>query len=143
MDPGLLASSGVLSMIPLWKFVMSDNQKKRFLTFLNPDLDRWGAGYNVVQSKMAVGSGQITGKGFFNKESLTQLDYIPECHTDFIFSVTGETLGLIGTLTVVALYALLIFRLLWLSRQAYDAFGSYIIIGVMAMMMFHIFQNIG
>ncbi|NLG37337.1 MAG: rod shape-determining protein RodA, partial [Clostridiales bacterium] len=138
-----LTVSGVASMIPLWKYVMSNIQKKRFLTFLNPDLDPWGAGYNVVQSKMAVGSGQITGKGFFNKESLTQLDYIPYSHTDFIFSVTGETLGLIGTLTVVALYTLLIFRLLWLSRQAYDAFGSYIIIGVMAMMMFHIFQNIG
>lgn len=140
---GALTVSGVASMIPLWKYVMSNIQKKRFLTFLNPDLDPWGAGYNVVQSKMAVGSGQITGKGFFNKESLTQLDYIPYSHTDFIFSVTGETLGLIGTLTVVVLYTLLIFRLLWLSRQAYDAFGSYIIIGVMAMMMFHIFQNIG
>jgi rod shape determining protein RodA len=140
---GLLTAAGAAAMVPMWMFIMSDEQKTRFLTFLNPSLDPWGDGYSVTQSKIAVGSGQITGKGFFNSESLTQLNFITESSTDFIFSVTGETLGLVGTVTVVALYAMLIFRLLWLSRQAYDAFGSYIVVGVMAMMMFHIFQNIG
>lgn len=141
---GLLTAAGIATIVPMWTLnIMSNEQKTRFLTFLNPSLDKWGDGYSVSQSKIAVGSGQITGKGFFSEESLTQLNYIPESSTDFIFSVTGETLGLVGAVTVVALYALLIFRLLWLSRQAYDAFGSYVVVGVMAMMMFHIFQNIG
>lgn len=109
---------------------------------MNPNLDPLGAGYHVIQSKIAVGSGQIFGKGLF-KGTQTQLGYLPEQQTDFIFSVIGEELGFLWSLLVVVLFAVLILRFIYLSTLARDEYGSYIIIGVTAMMFFHMLINIG
>lgn len=132
-----------IAMIPLIWLVMDDWRKNRILTFLNPELDPENAGYNVNQAKIAIGSGGFNGKGFFAAGALSQLDYIPEAHTDFIFSVTSEAIGFIGGLILILLYFFLIMRMIQLSTRAKDDFGSYIIIGVACMLLFHIFENIG
>jgi len=134
---------GGLALLPIAWFLMEDWRRNRILTFLDPSLDPTGAGYNVTQSKIAIGSGLLTGKGLFAQGALSQLDYIPEKHTDFIFSVTAEALGFIGTFVLITLYFILIARMLRLSTRAKDDFGAYIIIGVVCMMLFHIFENIG
>ena len=110
---------------------------------MDPSLDPSGAGYNVTMAKQAVGSGQLWGKGMFASGSMTQLDYIPEQYSDFIFASAAETWGFVGAMALILLYAILIFRLLWLSRQAADRFGTLIVVGVMSMMLFHVVQNIG
>ena len=94
-------------------------------------------------SKIAVGSGQAAGKGLFQEGAISQLDFVPEKHTDFIFSVTAESVGFIGCLLIVVLYFLLILRLFTLSYMVKDRFGSLIIAGVASMFLFHIFENIG
>ncbi len=137
-----LTVSGIGAVFPMWK-IMSDTQRLRLVSFMQPDLDPLGSGYNVIHSKMAIGSGQMTGKGFFNSAALSQLNYIPVQESDFIFAVTGETIGFIGSAFIILLYAALILRMIWLSTRTYDKFGSYLIVGVAAMMFFHIFENIG
>jgi rod shape determining protein RodA len=138
---GLFTAAGAVAW-PVWK-VLPELQKHRFQALFDPASVDKSVLYNVQQSVTAIGSGQMSGRGFFAPGSFCQLDYIPEKHTDFIFSITGETWGFIGCLFVLALYALLLIRLLILSRRAFDRFGSYIIIGVMAMIAFHVFENIG
>lgn len=140
---GILGVAGAAAVVPMWMFVMSDTQKNRILVFLDPSLDPSGAGYNVTMAKQAVGSGQLWGKGMFASGSMTQLDYIPEQYSDFIFASAAETWGFVGAMALILLYAILIFRLLWLSRQAADRFGTLIVVGVMSMMLFHVVQNIG
>jgi rod shape determining protein RodA len=135
--------AGLASLPLLWFFVLEDFQKNRILTFFDPSRDPMGAGYNVLQSMIAIGSGQLFGKGLLKEGAMSQLDFIPEKHTDFIFSVTAEALGFVGAALLVVLYALLIFRTLSLARKAKDKFGSLIIMGVLSMVMFHIFENIG
>ncbi len=137
-----LGAVGLASLYPLWQ-LLGDYQKTRFMVFLDPSLDPTGAGLNVLHSKIAIGSGQATGRGFFALGSFCQLDYIPEKETDFIFSIAGETWGFVGAGFIIALYALLLLRLLILSRRSFDKLGSYLIVGVMAMLAFHIFENIG
>ncbi|MBE7031269.1 MAG: rod shape-determining protein RodA [Ruminococcaceae bacterium] len=126
----------------LWFGFFSEYQKKRLLVFLNPEIDPSGSGYHVMQSKIAVGSGQIFGKGLFHGTQ-TQLEYLPAKHTDFIFSAIGEELGLIGCVLVLALLFALVFRCLFNARLAKDDFGSLICIGVAFMFLAHIFENIG
>jgi rod shape determining protein RodA len=141
---GTLVAGGVGAVIPVWKYLLTSNQKKRLLVFLDEaNIDPQGAGYNVRKSKMAVGSGQMMGKGMFSPGAMSQLEYIPAQHTDFIFSVAAETFGFVGATAIIALYALMIFRMLHLARSTKDRFGSYMVLGVMAMMMFHILENIG
>lgn len=137
-----LTGLGLASLYPIW-LVLGDTQKDRIRVFIDPALDPLGAGYNVIMSKMAVGSGGLTGKGFFATGSLSQLKYIPVQSSDFIFSVTAETVGFYVSAIVILLYMFLIIRMLVMSRRTFDRFGSYMIIGVMAMMAFHIFENIG
>lgn len=137
-----LGALGLAALYPLWH-LLGDYQKKRFLVFLDPSLDPTGAGLNVLHSKIAVGSGQAIGRGFFAPGSFGQLDYIPEKETDFIFSIAGETWGFAGAAIIIALYAFLLLRLLSLSRKSFDKLGSYLIIGVMSMLAFHIFENVG
>jgi len=137
-----LGGLGLAALYPIW-LVLSEEQKGRILVFLDPSLDPLGDGYNVIMSKMAVGSGGLTGKGFFAPESLSQLKYIPVQSSDFIFSVTAETAGFFVSALVILLYMFLIIRMLVMSRRTFDRFGSYIIVGVLAMMSFHIFENIG
>jgi len=138
-----LCAAGGAALPVLWFFVLDDTQKVRFTSFLNPEADVSGAGYHVVQSKIAIGSGQLQGKGLFSTGVMSQLDYIPDKHTDFIFSTVCETFGFLGAMLLIALYALLIFRLLVLAYNTKDKFGSLIVVGVLSMQMFHIFENIG
>jgi rod shape determining protein RodA len=140
---GLLTASGVIAVIPMWNLVFTESQKTRILTFLDPSLDPLGSGYNVIHSKTAIGSGQMAGKGFFNPSALSQLNYIPVQESDFIFAVTGETLGFWWTSLIIIVFAALVLRMMILAHRTPDKFGSYLIIGVAAMMFFHIFENIG
>jgi rod shape determining protein RodA len=124
----------------LWSF-LKDYQKRRIVTFFNPNLDPLGAGYHLIQSKIAVGSGGIIGKGFL-KGTQCKLGFLPEQHTDFIFSALGEEWGLIGSLTIVGLYFILIMWGLRIAVQAKDRFSAILAFGVVAMLFWHIFINI-
>ena len=129
------------SILPLiWRF-LKEYQKKRIITFFNPDLDPLGAGYHLIQSKIAVGSGGIVGKGFM-KGTQCRLGFLPEQQTDFIFSVLGEEWGLIGSLVLVLLYFSLILWGLRIAVQAKDRFGAVLSFGVVAILFWHIFINI-
>ncbi len=129
------------SFLPLvWRF-LKEYQKRRIITFFNPDLDPLGAGYHLIQSKIAVGSGGILGKGFMNGTQ-SKLGFLPEQQTDFIFSVLGEEWGLIGSLLVVLLYFSLIMWGLRIAVQAKDRFGAVLSFGVVAILFWHIFINI-
>ncbi|MEF9989033.1 MAG: rod shape-determining protein RodA [Christensenellaceae bacterium] len=129
--------------LPILWFSLADWQRLRIFSFLDPSYATTDAGMQVNQAKMAVGSGQMFGKGLFAPGSLSQLDYVPEKHNDFIFAVTTEAFGFMGALVLIVLYFLLIGRTFMLSLRAKDDFGAYIIIGVAAMTLFHVVENIG
>lgn len=131
----------IVSMPILWHF-LKPYQKDRILVFLNPELEPLGKGYNVLQSQTAIGSGQFLGKGLF-KGTQNNLGFIPERHTDFIFSVIGEELGLIGTVAVVLLFLWLILRCIHIAKVSKDDYGMLITVGVISMLLFHILENIG
>lgn len=125
-----------------WLFVFAPYQKDRLLTFIYPDRDLLGSGYNVQQSVIAIGSGRFFGRGLgFGSQS--QLHFLPEAHTDFIFAVIGEELGFIGVILVLSLYFLLCWRLMWLARQTKDDFSAYFVLGVMLLFFIQMFVNIG
>lgn len=138
----LLTLGGVgLAILPIaWRF-LKDYQRQRILTFLNPDLDPLGTGYHLIQSKIAIGSGGILGKGFM-KGTQCKLGFLPEEHTDFIFSALGEEWGLIGCVIVMGLYLLLIFWGLQIAISSKDRFGAILSFGVVAMLFWHTFINI-
>jgi len=119
---------------------LHDYQQRRIETFINPDRDPSGAGYQVIQSRIAIGSGGITGKGYL-KGSQKALSFLPMRHTDFIYSVVGEELGLLGSLTVVILYAIVILRGYHLAAVARDGFASLMVVGVITALFFHIMVN--
>ena len=140
---GILAA-GVAVAAPVAWLLFDDYQKLRLEVFFDPTLDVEGAGYNVSQAKNVIQSGGMSGKGFFSPELLTQSNsYLPEDHTDFIFSATSEAIGFWGGMLLIVLLFLLIFRMVMLSMRAKDDFGSYIIVGIVFMMLFHIVENIG
>lgn len=130
-----------LLAVPSWS-MLKDYQRRRVLTFLSPELDPLGSGYHAIQSKIAVGSGAVTGKGFL-QGTQTQLRFLPEQTTDFIFSVLAEEWGFLGSLVVLSLYALLIFRLMSISSRCPDSFSAFVSFGVAAMMFWHVVINIG
>ncbi len=130
-------------VLPLLWFIMNEDQQSRILVYLDPQMDPSGKGYQVEQGKIAIGSGQLSGKGLFAAGAMGALSYIPDRHTDFIFSVTVESLGFVGGVILIGLYFLLLVRTLFLAAQAKDQFGTYIIVGVTCMFFFHIFENIG
>jgi rod shape determining protein RodA len=134
--------TGVISFFPLWMFALAPYQKNRILDFLDPSRDPLGSGYQVIQSKIAIGSGKVFGRGLFQGVQ-TQYGFIPQQHTDFIFSVIGEELGLFGGLLLLLLYFIMTYRLIRIAKNAKDLFGSLIVIGITAMMVFHILENIG
>jgi rod shape determining protein RodA len=133
--------AGGVALPLLWGF-LKEYQKKRIHTFFNPDMDPLGAGYHLIQSKIAVGSGGILGKGFM-KGTQCKLGFLPEQQTDFIFSALGEEWGLIGSLFIIGLYFALILWGLRIAVQAKDRFGAILAFGVVAMLFWHIFINIG
>ncbi len=116
-------------------------QRQRVITFLNPDHDRVGAGYQVIQSKIAIGSGGITGKGFLDGTQ-KGLAFLPQQHTDFIFSVLGEEFGFLGCLIVLLLFALLVQRILLLATRARSRFGGILIVGIGGIFVFHVAVNV-
>ena len=126
----------------LWFFVLKDFQKKRFFAFLNPEADPLGAGYHVSQSKIAIGSGQIFGKGLFGGIQ-TQLGHLPEKQTDFVFAVIGEELGFLGCIIVLILLVTIILKCFQTARKCDDLFSELICSGVGAMFLFHTLENIG
>jgi rod shape determining protein RodA len=117
-------------------------QQKRLLIFMDPSQDPLGSGYHLIQSRIAIGAGGLWGKGLL-QGTQTQLDFIPEQHTDFVFSVVGEELGFIGTMVVLGLLWFLCLRLILIAQNAKDNFGSLIAIGVFAMILFQSVVNIG
>jgi len=126
----------------LWQFVLHDYQKARILMFIDPDQDPLGAGYHLIQSRIAIGAGELTGRGLF-RGTQTQLDFIPEQHTDFIFTAIGEELGFLGSVFVLGAYLLICYRLLIIAQNAKDEFGSLIAVGVFSMIIFQVSINIG
>jgi rod shape determining protein RodA len=140
----LVASILVVAIaLPLaWKFAFKEYQKNRVLTFLDPNRDPRGAGYNSIQSKIAVGSGKIFGKGF-RKGTQSQLEFLPERHTDFIFSVLSEEHGFVGSITTLSLFGLLFLMGVRIASQAKDKFGVLLVVGSMAILFWHMFINVG
>lgn len=133
----------VAAAIPIiWNFFLADYQKNRILVLFNPESDPLNTGYHVMQSKIAIGSGGIFGKGY-GQGTQTQLGYLPVKHTDFIYSVIGEELGIIGALAVVVLLFSIVFRCLYIAKRSNDKYGTYICVGVASMFLAHIFENIG
>lgn len=133
----------VIGAIPIaWFFLLKEYQKNRIRVFFNPESDPLGAGYHVIQSKIAIGSGRIFGKGLYHGTQ-TQLGYLPVKHTDFIFAVIGEELGLIGCVAVTLLLFLIVYRCVSNSNRTKSDMSKYICIGVACMFLAHIFENIG
>jgi rod shape determining protein RodA len=138
---GALAGLGVVALFPLWG-MLHEYQRKRVLTLLDPTQDPLGAGYHIIQSTIAVGSGGFAGKGWLNGTQ-SHLEFIPERHTDFIFAVYSEEFGLIGNLLLLVLYALLIGRGLIISANAATVFAR-LLAGSMTLMFFtYAFVNMG
>jgi rod shape determining protein RodA len=129
-------------LVPLVWFFLRGYQKQRILTFLNPDRDPLGAGYHIIQSKIAIGSGMLTGKGFL-KGTQNALSFLPEQHTDFIFSVLAEEWGLMGALTVIILFLIIIAWGLSIAGRCRDPFGTILSVGVTAMIAWQVLINIG
>jgi len=138
----LLIGAGIIAVPLAWKYVLEDYQKARLLIFLDPYSDPTGYGFNVIQSMIAIGSGQITGRGLY-KGTQSQYNFVPEQYTDFIFSVIGEELGFVICALVIGLYAYIIFKSIRISSKAKDRFGMLVVIGIVSMLMFQIFENIG
>lgn len=141
----ILASAVVLGIIALpvaWKFVLHDYQKNRVLTFLSPTNDPRGTGYNSIQSKIAVGSGRFFGKGFM-KGTQSQLEFLPERHTDFIYSVLSEEHGFVGSLAVLGLFCFLFVTGIRIATNARDKFGALLTVGVLCYIFWHMFVNVG
>lgn len=132
---------GLLSLPVLW-FRLSTYQKNRFFDFLEPERDISGTGYQVMQGKIAVGSGKVFGRGLF-QGVYTQFNYIPEKQTDFIFPVIVEELGFVGGATLIFLYFMLLTRFVRTARRSKDMFGSFMVVGFFGMFLFHIWENIG
>lgn len=124
-----------------WSF-LKDYQKERLILFLNPDQDPLGGGYHLIQSRIAIGAGGLWGRGI-NQGTQTQLNFIPEQHTDFIFSAIGEETGFIGAVLILLLFWLVCLRLLIIAQNSKDNFGSLLAAGVLAMLVFQVFINIG
>ncbi len=126
----------------VWENKLHDYQKRRILTFLDPDMDKLGAGYQVIQSKIAIGSGGLKGKGFL-EGTQTKLAFLPEQHTDFIFSVICEEFGFLGAFFILALFVFILWRALSIAVQTKSRFSSLTAIGLATILLFHIFVNIG
>ena len=134
--------TGIAAVPVMWNFVLLDYQKQRILTLLSPEKDKLGSGWNIVQSKTAIGSGGLNGKGW-TEGTQSQLNFLPESHTDFIIAVLAEEFGLIGVLTLLTLYTLVIARCLFISFNAQSQFGR-LLAGSLGLIFFiYVFVNMG
>lgn len=130
-----------LSFLPVLWHILKDYQQKRLLVFMNPNADPLGAGYTVIQSKIAVGSGGFFGKGWLSGTQ-NLLNFLPERHSDFIFSVIGEEWGFLGTLLLLGLFLLLIMSVLGIAKATNDSGGRLLVVGIVAALWFQIFINL-
>ena len=141
----LVISSGLvflLFLVPVYKYALRPYQRDRITTFINPFADPLGNGYHVIQSLIAVGSGQIWGKGL-GHGTQSQLRFLPEHHTDFIFASLAEELGLVGSVFVLALFSVILWRLYHISQTSSSLSASLFCLASMSMLCFQIFINIG
>lgn len=142
----LWATGIVLGLIPIILLVghrlLMDYQRKRLLTFINPDYDPLGAGYHIIQSQIAIGSGGILGKGFL-KGTQNQLMFLPVKHTDFIFSILAEEWGFVGCFVVLFLFTVLFIKGLGVATKARDSFGAILAFGCTAVLFWHVVINVG
>jgi rod shape determining protein RodA len=136
------ANIGVGVALPFIWNMLKSYQRQRIISFLNPSLDPYGAGYHSLQSKIAIGSGGLFGKGFLHGTQ-TQLSFIPEQHSDFIFSAIGEEFGFLGAMLVIILFFIIIIRAFILAQESRDRFGELLSAGIGFMMLFHVFANVG
>ena len=136
-----LTVSGVACVPVLWHF-MHDYQRQRVLTLLDPQQDPLGAGYHIIQSTIAIGSGGMYGKGWLSGTQ-SQLDFLPERSTDFVFSVIGEEFGLLGTLVLLSAYLFIVYRGLYIAAQAQDSFGRLLAGALVLMFFIYVFVNMG
>ena len=134
-------AAGVAMSPLLWLF-LKDYQKMRLKVFLDPSVDPLGSGYHIIQSKIAIGSGLIFGKGLFGGTQ-SQLNFLPENHTDFIFAVVGEELGFVGAAILLALYLVVLWRGVKIAQEASDTFGQLLAVGITSMLAFHVLVNVG
>lgn len=132
----------ILAAMPVLWANMKDYQKKRVETFLNPEQDPLGAGYNIIQSKIAIGSGGLTGKGFL-KGSQSQLNFVPEQQTDFIFSIVAEEFGFAGGVVILLLYAALFWQAIFIANRCNTLYCRVVSIGMASVIFVHVFVNIG
>ncbi|MEX1038238.1 MAG: rod shape-determining protein RodA [Acidimicrobiia bacterium] len=138
-----LGLAGAIGAFAVWSLgLLEEYQMDRIRILFNPTIDPQGLGYNLAQSKLAIGSGQLFGSGLF-AGTQTNFEYVPEQETDFIFTAVGEQLGFVGGLLVLVAFAVIIWRLLVIAANARDRFGALIAVGIAAMMMFHVFVNVG
>ncbi|OUR96212.1 rod shape-determining protein RodA [Halobacteriovorax marinus] len=138
----ILAIIGVISGGIMYQFGLKQYQRNRILTFINPTADAKGTGYNAIQSKIAIGSGKIIGKGF-KKSSQASLNYLPENHTDFVFSIFNEEHGFVGSLFLISLFLVLFYRFIWLAQSVPRIYESIVVIGIMSVFFWHTFINMG
>ena len=131
-----------LASLPFAWFWMKDYQRERVITFLDPERNPLGAGYQVFQSKIAIGSGGLYGKGWLNGTQ-SQLDFLPERSTDFVFAVLAEEFGLLGVLVILVLAGVVIFRGLWIAGQSQEPFGRLVAAGLVLSFFMHVFVNVG
>ena len=142
LNLSLLLSIFIGSLYFAWNYLLIAYQKRRILTLFNPESDPLGSGYHIIQSKIAIGSGGLTGKGI-TKGSQSQLDFVPEQSTDFIFSVLAEELGFLGFLLLIIIYSLIIYRCLTLSLKCEDNFSRLLGASLTFVFFTYIFVNIG
>lgn len=131
-----------LASAPLIWHMLHEYQKNRIRVFLNPGLEPYGSGYHVIQSMIAIGSGLFFGRGLFNGTQ-SQLNFLPENHTDFIFAVAGEEFGFVGVTLILILYLIVIVRGITIALHASDDFGTLLAVGIVSMFTFHILVNVG
>ncbi len=138
---GGIFATGIAMMPILWH-VLKDYQKMRIMVFMDPNVDPLGSGYHIIQSKIAIGSGLLFGKGLF-EGTQSQLNFLPENHTDFIFAVVGEELGFLGVTFLLLLYLVVLWRGMCIARDASDMFGRLLAVGITSMLAFHVLVNVG
>ena len=132
----------IFGTYPLYRPLLSDYQQKRVETFLNPEQDKQGGGWQVTQSKISVGAGGFIGTGIF-KGSQSRLEFLPEAQTDFIFSIISEETGFLGSSIVLGLYFWLIYSLIRISKKVDDDFGKLLLYGIAGIFLFHVLINVG
>ncbi len=139
---GFIGILGIIFAPIMWFFLMQDYQKQRVTTFLNPESDPLGSGYHIIQSKIAIGSGGIEGKGWL-QGTQSQLEFLPERHTDFIFSVFSEEFGLVGVLGLLLMYLCIILRGLYIANRAQDTFSKLLAGSITLTFFVYVFVNMG